>query len=251
MIKRRKNMKMYNAIKTGLLANIALFASLHCAAQAPVVASVNPDAEALGSGNLSDANVKFLNHIVARLKVSNVPQFRRASHEFMKLAPQFKFGGGLPAYNYAYLNEDWFDKLNDSERTFVAGRLILSLDYAQKLSIQKSVVQYLLIAAGALGAYSLYKFDKLDNKWKLPVAVGSVVGGVALYKFISCYYTYCIDRIVVRRLNCLAGAVSVLGRMQDTDDQLKNYKANWKAYHYLLPSDVSLCEYKKMKDLYH
>lgn len=212
-------------------------------------------AEHISDGRLSEPHEQFIEKIRTQLQIKPAPHIRRSSGKMRELNSIFKYVGSLSEYNYIYINEDWFNSLTESERTFVIAEQLLDLDYKHHTFRASTVASLSIPTLQLITAGSLYYATAIRNKMSKKVAIPLALASSLPLQFLSKPIKKKIeenirlsrDAFIVDKLNCQDGAISFLKKIKEelTTNQ-ESAKNSFKSYYDLIEKRVKTLETKSI-----
>ncbi len=221
------------------------------------------EAEKFSAGKLSDKNELFVRSVIEQTQCSNTTiEFRKPIKELLDTYPLYIFGHYVAPYNYWYINEPWFDGLTDNAKKFYIGYQLIA---AQPAGIKDKLPNIMVWIIELSVLVGLFLYLRSKPKWytinlttyrRIGLAVlGTFIISVPLELLETKYFIkkpvdtwLAHDITVVRKLNCVDGALELLKNQQQIiAPTYEHNKAYWKDLYESFPARIAQLE--KLKNV--
>lgn len=190
-----------------------------------ILSSINPYAEELSGGRVSQELENEIKELLKELHVQEFPQIRKVSNKLVSTYPSTKYGGAL--FNYFYIEENFYNYLTKNEKKFLLSYLAHSNNYIYREYLPKKAKIINGVSIGTLASllFISYNLNKHNFSWKsrYPIYFGilALMGNfnIFLTKKILKDGTLNSVPVLAQRFNCIDGAISYLEKREKFDKE--------------------------------
>lgn len=213
---------------------------------------INPAYQALGEEYVAPQLQQKVHAIANKLGITKIPHVMQPLQKYCTDFPVFEYLVPVPQFGYLFINQEWFNQLDDDEQTYALGMQLYAMATYKQVELNKKIRAVALVIPQIIIAACIYKFAPEVLKANTKMHWSAILGSALLFELlVEPFANKKIDQMennarlkhIATTLDCKQGGLSYLQKLQtELSQKYKRNKHYWKNLWEVIPGLIKALE---------